>query len=143
MHTMNFLHESTTLSNAFIINIPISLNNVLICNEEDLEPATTFTRDTFGGTKKRIYWDKGLLMRNELKFLLNRPPKNDKKNENLQKNLFIDLKISNFTQKKNQPPPQTLTKTVSQHSNSNQSEDKKSPQFLVKSIYISLIYLEI
>lgn len=136
MNTMNFLHESMTFANAFIINIPISLNNVLICNEEDLETATTFTRDTFGGIKKRIYWDKGLIMRNELKFLLNKPDKNSVKNENLQKNLFIDLKISNFTTQtqKNQPQPQPLTKNVSQHSNSNQSEDKKSPQFLVKCI---------
>lgn len=134
---MNFLHNILDYSSSFQINFSITQNNILICNDEDLETQKNFIRGTFGGVKKENCWDKKLIMKREYNYLLDLSKKNNCMKEIIPsepsgKSLFVDLRISNLVPNKtsNLPPPQTITKQPSQ--NSNQSEDKKSPQFVIK-----------
>jgi len=150
---MAFVQNFIDFNFAYKTNVCLSQNNALICNEEDLEsPKNVFTRETFGGIRGKRVWDKKLVMKVETMYLMEIKSENIKKMVGNEKNLFIDLNLSKLSHNIKSGPVQPLAsvketkesilqvplKEPSLHSN--QSEDRKSPQFQTKCIRSVFLY---
>lgn len=160
-NTLTFVQNYLDNSFSYKSNICLAQNNVLICNEEDLEtPPNFFNRETFGGGKGRKPWDKKTVMRSELQYLMDvKSEKKEKTFISKEKNLFIDLNLSNISHTVKNPFPYreikekekeikeekkqeevAIYRKESEDRKSN--EDRKSPQFQTKCSFLRNLNIE-